>query len=109
MKRISKYIIEEYIRVPTIPIVVINAPKKSMPISVIEQKGKMVLYCEEDDQIKEKEELIIAIVETGEKFPFREEVPNRFLDTVKLEKGKFVFHIYQLIKEAKNERRKKNG
>jgi len=99
MKTVWKYVLEDFMGGIPQAVVPVPVPKGSKPISVGEQYEKMVVYCEVDDSVEEKEELIFAIAGTGHEMPFEDDVQNKFLGTVKLKGGAFMFHIYQLIKE----------
>lgn len=86
MKAIYKYELEDFRHK-------LEIPGPAEVLSVKEQNGKIVLYALVDpdsDLIYEKEFLVLP---TGMKYDLKD--TDVFLDTVMLDGGQFVFHIFE--------------
>lgn len=87
MKKIYKYTLK-----PT-DFQILELPKKSNIISVIEQKNQIVLYAIVNDDISETELYDIIIKETGHDLPENFDLYT-FLGSVNLINGSLIFHVF---------------
>jgi hypothetical protein len=76
------------------PINVVPMPKGAKILSVANQYGKMVAYALVDPQA-DREDRVLEVVGTGHEPNFTEDDNPKFLGTVVLQGGEFMFHIFE--------------
>ncbi|MND83651.1 hypothetical protein D3C80_755210 [compost metagenome] len=69
----------------------IELPEGHVVLSVMNQRGKIVLYAEVNPEAEQKAVVPIAIYGTGNPVP---EAPGRFVGTVTTDNEQLVWHVY---------------
>lgn len=76
---------------------VVPMPKGAEILSVAEQRNQIVVYAMVDDEVSEMEDQVIHIEPTGH--PVEIDVSKcRFLGTVKMYEGDYMFHVFVEVK-----------
>tara|TARA_R110001599_G_scaffold48928_1_gene140153 strand:- start:175 stop:438 length:264 start_codon:yes stop_codon:yes gene_type:complete len=70
----------------------VSLPKEAKILKVGEQYSKICIWYETDTNIEEKEDKTIIVVGTGHSIP---QNAKKYLGTVFLNRGQFVFHVYE--------------
>jgi hypothetical protein len=93
--KIFKYIIEPD-KLSLDHSVTLELPRRAEVISAAEQREDIVIYAVVDVEEKKTDDHLIWIVGTGHEIPeaVLDQSLCKFLGTVSLQKGDFMFHIY---------------
>jgi hypothetical protein len=75
----------------------LNLPVNAQVLSVDEQFDKICLWCEVDPTAQETELRIFEIYGTGHRIEHDMGVSRDYIGTVKLQNGRFIFHIYERL------------